>query len=259
VVEDNPVNQAVVKKMLEKSGLTPVTATDGIEALACLKQENFDIVLMDCQMPHMDGYEATRSLRQREVEQGLMHTPVIAMTANAMPGDRERCLEAGMDDYLAKPVKPAVLQNKLRQWLPMQEPVVEAPAPEQGEGKADRPGPGIDDSLDPGVLRDLYETMDDDFVGILRSYLEHAPKLLNEIEQAVLDNRLEALVRPAHSLKSSSANVGAMQLSELARGLEHKGRQGDGADLTAAFQTLFECYRNSTTALQQIVARGSLS
>ena len=264
VVEDNPVNQAVVKKMLEKSGLTPVTATDGSDALACLKRENFDIVLMDCQMPKMDGYQATRNLRQREAEQGLTHIPVIAMTANAMPGDRERCLEAGMDDYLAKPVKPAVLHNKLRQWLPMQELITEvsqADSPESAQGVArpDRPGPGIDDSLDSGVLQVLYETMEDDFVGILRSYLEHAPKLLNEIEQAVAENRLEALARAAHSLKSSSANVGAVQLSELARGLEHRGRQGDGADLTGAYQALFECYRNSTDALQRIVAYGSLS
>jgi CheY-like chemotaxis protein/HPt (histidine-containing phosphotransfer) domain-containing protein len=250
--------------MLEKSGLTPVTVADGIEALACLKRENFDIVLMDCQMPQMDGYEATRQLRQREAEQGLTHMPIIAMTANAMPGDRERCLDSGMDDYLAKPVKPAVLQNKLRQWLPMQELVTEVQEVASPNSATSEPpnrteGSGIDESLDSEVLQALYETMDDDFIGILRSYLEHAPKLLNEIEQAILDNQPEAVVRPSHSLKSSSANVGAMQLSELARELEYKGRQNDSTDLTSAYQALFECYRNSTEALQQIVARGSLT
>ena len=121
VVEDNPVNQAVVKKMLQKSGLTPLTANDGVEALEAIEKENFDIVLMDCQMPRMDGYQATEMIRKRESQYGLAHLPVIAMTANAMAGDREHCLKMGMDDYLAKPVKSAVLETILRQWLPMQD------------------------------------------------------------------------------------------------------------------------------------------
>jgi CheY-like chemotaxis protein len=258
VVEDNPVNQAVVKKMLEKSGLTPVTAADGIEALACLQREDFDMVLMDCQMPQMDGYEATRTLRQRETEKGLIRTPVIAMTANAMPGDRESCLDAGMDDYLAKPIKPSVLDSKLRQWLPMQAPLTAGEDPEQPVAKLETPQSSLDDSLDYSVLQTLYETMDDDFVTILHSYLEHAPQLLNEIERAILEKRPEPLIRPAHSLKSSSANVGAMQLSELARELEHKARQGDTTDLTSLYRNLFERYRLSTEALRKIVERGSL-
>jgi len=264
VVEDNPVNQAVVKKMLEKAGLAPLTAADGSEALACLERESFDMVLMDCQMPHMDGYQASRAIRQREARKGLLRTPIIAMTANAMPGDRERCLDAGMDDYLAKPVKPAVLVNKLRQWLPMQESLTpsQAPALVVSTGPAMTPATadtGVDDSLDQGVLHDLAETLDDAFIAILRSYLEHAPQLMNEIERAVLEERTEGLIRPAHSLKSSSANVGAMRLSELARRLEYKGRQDDDQGLSDVYQALFECYRNSTEALQRIVERGSLA
>ncbi|MGD8931281.1 MAG: response regulator, partial [Chromatiales bacterium] len=263
VVEDNPVNQAVVKKMLEKSGLTPASAVDGTEALACLERENFDMVLMDCQMPRMDGYEATRKLRQREAEKGLMRIPVIAMTANAMPGDRERCLDAGMDDYLAKPIKPSVLDNKLRQWLPMQEELKREPetTPEdhqQPDATLETHRVEADDNLDYAVLLTLYETMDDDFVTILHSYLEHTPQLLKEIEQAVLEKRPESLVRPTHSLKSSSANVGAMQLSELARELELKARQGDDiANLIRLYQSLSECYRLSSEALRKIAEQGS--
>ncbi|MET0045744.1 MAG: ATP-binding protein, partial [Candidatus Thiodiazotropha sp. 6PLUC3] len=125
VVEDNPVNQAVVKKMLEKAGLSPITSNDGVEAIQAMSEEQFDVVLMDCQMPRMDGYETTEAIRDREQKQGLMRTPVIAMTANAMAGDRERCLAVGMDDYLSKPVKPAQLENMLRQWLPMEEMISE--------------------------------------------------------------------------------------------------------------------------------------
>ncbi len=273
VVEDNPVNQAVVKKMLEKAGLTPVTTTDGIEALEAIERETFDIVLMDCQMPRMDGYEATRSIRQRELQKGLMRIPIIAMTANAMAGDRERCLAVGMDDYLAKPVKPSVLQNKLRQWLPMEE-VVNAGL----ETATDLPGhtatsesddhaasaraaaqaPQTGSVLDRNVLEELYEIMDDDFISVLQSYVENAPQLMNAIETAVIHQQPEALVTPAHSLKSSSANVGAMELSGLARELEFKGRQGDAENLTTLYQNLFEIYARSTEALRRIIERGSL-
>ncbi len=117
VVEDNAVNQKVVARMLERWGVQYVIASNGREALEKLQQETFQIVLMDCQMPEMDGYEATRRLRERErADASQPHIPVIALTANALPEDEQRCLDAGMDDYLAKPIKPDLLHQKLVYW-----------------------------------------------------------------------------------------------------------------------------------------------
>jgi CheY-like chemotaxis protein len=118
VAEDSPVNQVVAARSLERCGCSAEVVATGVEALRALAAQTYDAVLMDCQMPEMDGYEATRELRRRE--QGARHTPVIAMTAHAMTGDRERCLDAGMDDYITKPVRHADLEGALRRWIPAQ-------------------------------------------------------------------------------------------------------------------------------------------
>ncbi len=118
LVEDNPINQMVAMKMLQKVGLRAVLANNGIEALEILKQQSFDLVLMDCQMPEMDGFDATREIRKQDIR--ALHgksLPIIAMTANVMSGDRERCLEVGMDDYIGKPVQRDKLESVLRRWL----------------------------------------------------------------------------------------------------------------------------------------------
>lgn len=114
VVEDNAINQTVVRRMLEQLGQQVHLAGNGIEALAALQQSAFDLVLMDCQMPEMDGFEATRRIRGTEASTRL---PIIALTANSMKGDRERCLQAGMDDYLAKPIRMTDLASLLQRWL----------------------------------------------------------------------------------------------------------------------------------------------
>jgi two-component system sensor histidine kinase/response regulator len=116
VAEDSQINQIVTTRVLERCGCRVKVVGDGGEALRALAVDRFDAVLMDCQMPGMDGYEATRELRRRE--QGARRTPVIAMTAHAMTGDRERCIDAGMDDYLSKPVRHTDLANMLRRWIP---------------------------------------------------------------------------------------------------------------------------------------------
>jgi CheY-like chemotaxis protein len=116
LAEDNLVNQKVALVMLRKLGIEADLAATGIEALDALVGVTYDLVLMDCQMPEMDGYEATRRIRERE--RGSRRLPVVAMTASAMVGDRERCLEAGMDDHIPKPVRMDALQRALLRWLP---------------------------------------------------------------------------------------------------------------------------------------------
>jgi HPt (histidine-containing phosphotransfer) domain-containing protein len=228
-------------------------------------------------MPRMDGYEATEAIRDREQTQGLMRTPIIAMTANAMAGDRERCLAVGMDDYISKPVKPAQLENILRQWLPLEEMISnESDASlKGGVQKADSLDSVTDLSeslleagdttmspsgmIDRNVLEELYEIMEDDFVSVLESYLKSAPGLMLGIRDAVKAGDMDALVKSAHPLKSSSANVGAMELSILARDLEFKGRQGDAHGLVASYNQTAEIYRRSVTELKGIVDRGSIN
>ncbi len=286
VVEDNPVNQSVVKKMLEKAGLSPITANDGVEALDRLREEQFDVILMDCQMPRMDGYETTEAIRKREAYQGLMRIPVIAMTANAMSGDRERCLAVGMDDYLSKPVKPSQLENMLRQWLPMEDmlgeqvnnrsaafaagaqSVVMSPEPTRLESPSTyRSDPihgeevmamGVHGVIDRSVLEELYEIMEEDFVSVIQSYLKSAPNLMHGIREAVQERDMDALVKSAHPLKSSSANVGAMELSALARELEFKGRENDGTDLVGCYNRTAEVFRKSLAELRSIAEAGRL-
>lgn len=116
LVEDNPVNQLVAKGMLAKLGCQVELATQGVEALARLEEQAFDLVLMDCNMPVMDGYEATRHIRERGRWPGL---PIVALTANAMPEERERCRAAGMDDYLAKPFRREDLLAVVDRWVPV--------------------------------------------------------------------------------------------------------------------------------------------
>jgi CheY-like chemotaxis protein/anti-sigma regulatory factor (Ser/Thr protein kinase) len=130
VVEDSAVNQIVAARSLERCGCCAVVASDGREALAALARRRFDAILMDCQMPVLDGYAATAELRKREARRGA-HTPVIAMTAHAMDGDRERCLEAGMDDYISKPMRREELAGLLHRWIPS--------TASTGNGKGTRP------------------------------------------------------------------------------------------------------------------------
>ena len=118
LVEDNPINQMVAQKMLEKLGLKADVANNGAEAVKVLSETAYDLVLMDCQMPEMDGFDATREIRKQAVKAlNDKPLPVIAMTANVMSGDRERCLEVGMDDYIGKPVQVDKLEEVLRKWL----------------------------------------------------------------------------------------------------------------------------------------------
>lgn len=117
LVEDNPVNQSVIEAMLRSLGLQVQVAQDGLEALERVGQQRFAAVLMDCRLPHLDGYEATRRIRQLP---GCQALPIIALTANALQGDRERCMAAGMSDYLSKPFRRSELQRILQRWLPGQ-------------------------------------------------------------------------------------------------------------------------------------------
>ncbi len=225
LTEDNPVNQEVAKAMLSSLGLTVQVANNGAEALALTMAQDFDIVLMDLQMPVLDGYQATAALRGREAT-GARRLPIVALTANAMEGDRTKCLAAGMDDYLAKPYSKAQLEQVLRRWLT---PTAPARAPEPVTS-LESPGPHDEASvLDMKVL-DQYRALDvpgepglaQQIMGV---YLDSSAPAMEQLKRSIAEADAESLRQAAHALKSSSANVGALGLSGLFRELEALGRQ----------------------------------
>lgn len=222
LVEDNPVNLGVVSRVLDRLGAVVLVAQNGREALEQLSAGGVDLVLMDCRMPVMDGYQATRHWREREVSEGRSRLPVVAMTANAMSGDRERCLEAGMDDYLAKPVSVSDIRGVLERWLhPGREP-----APDGTGAPVDPVAADSAQLIDRQVLSELRELLDEEFEQLVATFLANSPAHLEQIQKAAGQRDLAALVNPAHSLKSSSANLGASSLASLARSIEQAAREG---------------------------------
>ncbi len=224
LVEDNPVNQQVAQAMLTKLGMPMSLASNGEEALEQVKVNDYDLILMDCQMPVMDGYEATAAIRRLPGGRGA-HLPIIALTANAMQGDRQRCLEAGMDDFLSKPYSLAQLQAALARWLPAAQPAKEVGGAIVVEERRAASAPAIN----LRVLEALREIDPDGGMGlarkILRTFLESTHERVMRIEQAIACGDSEILGQAAHALKSSTANVGAETLSRLYKELETLGRE----------------------------------
>jgi two-component system, sensor histidine kinase and response regulator len=213
LAEDNAVNQKVAVKMLEKLGYRADVAANGLEALEVLSRGSYGAVLMDVQMPEMDGYAATREIRERE-EGRSHHTPIIAMTANAMQGDREKAIEAGMDDYVSKPVKLEELAEVLERWV-LQE-----------EAKADTGG-SVDISVLAG-LRELQGEGEPDILNeLIELYLDEVPAQLEALGEAAQMGEAQSVERIAHSLKGSSANMGALRMEALCAELEEAGRAED--------------------------------
>jgi signal transduction histidine kinase/CheY-like chemotaxis protein/HPt (histidine-containing phosphotransfer) domain-containing protein len=225
LVEDNVVNQKVAGGILKLFGIVPAIADNGSEAVEMSGRERFDLILMDCQMPVLDGFEATSAIRARETESGG-HVPIVAMTANAMHGDRERCLEAGMDDYLAKPVNKVALEKVLRHWLAGASAGEELVDRKSEIGAAATVESSATVAIDTQTLGSLGELMGADFVGLLDNYIADAERLLTQMRVAIDQGDPAQLRMAAHTLKSSSASVGAKPFSEIARQLEVLGRDG---------------------------------
>jgi len=206
LVEDNAVNQRLALRLLEKAGYQVEAVGHGRAACAALREQPYDLVLMDIQMPEMDGYEATSAIR--EFEGGRRHTPIIAMTAHAMKGDRERCLAAGMDDYLTKPLKLEELLVTVARWAA---PGRNGRAIEPVDFPALRKAVGGDDLL----LRDVIEL-----------FLADVPGRIETLREAVAGGNEQVIKAEAHSLKGASGSVGAGSLQESFARLETMGREG---------------------------------
>ncbi|GAB2503893.1 hybrid sensor histidine kinase/response regulator [Arenimonas alkanexedens] len=367
LVEDNPVNLMVAQRLVGLLGLQCETADNGEKALERMAQGNLDVVLMDCQMPVKDGYSASREWRQHEVAQGLPRLPIIAMTANAMAGDRQKCLDAGMDDYLSKPVDRRLLEATIARWLQHRAtaasadaalaaaaPRSSAPAPAPAPTPTPTPAPptrvamdeptaqptrpstpaprtALDDAfpgsmrpampmpprptapaaappsrpavpfparptaptptapaspllrpaaaaappppaaepytaqlnadappatppvLSSDVVEELRAVMGNEYLSLVRLFLEDAPKHVQALEAAATGADMSKMVGPAHTLKSAAANLGAMALSAAAKRIELGARQGVLPRPAVAVAVLESEYRRAATALNALL------
>ena len=247
VAEDNPVNQKVAARMLENLGYPADVVGDGLEALEALSAGDYGAVLMDVQMPQIDGYEATTEIRRREREAGgARHVPVIAMTANALQGDREKALAAGMDDYIPKPVKPEELDAALKRWM-QRDPAAPPPAEENG----------AEETLDPGVLERLRDLGDDDLLAELSAmFLDDASSRVAALRRALEAGDAESVEQTAHTLKGSSGNMGAARMAALCARLQEAGALGDLSGGAKLLDLLEEELGRVRPALEAETARG---
>ncbi len=216
VAEDNPINQTVAIAILKNLGYGADAAANGGEALKALREIPYDLVLMDCQMPEMDGYEATRWIRSRDSGVDNPDVPIIAMTAHAMKGDREHCLAAGMNDYLSKPVQPKQLAEMLARWIV-------SPLP-PGEGGYHVPMVGVRIVFDEEEL--LKRLMGDRELGraVIAGFLDDIPQQIDTLKQRLGEGDAPLVSRHAHTIKGAAATIGAQVLRDVAYTVEQAGK-----------------------------------
>jgi len=262
VADDHTVNQQLAVLMLERLGHRVDVVANGQEAVEAVTTKAYNLVFMDCQMPEMDGYEATREIREREgkkvseelgvrskVQEGSSlntpdssfltpyHIPIVAMTANAMKGDRQKCLDTGMDDYVVKPIKTEELQMVLTRWLAQQKPREEiqdnpeaalepgAPMSQEAEPESHAPGPACIDSAVLEEWKSLTGAGYSEFLARMVSrFVEDVSQCLQEVQRAVDNQDMGRLVEAAHGLKGIGGNMGVPHMAELSLELENRGR-----------------------------------
>jgi signal transduction histidine kinase/CheY-like chemotaxis protein/HPt (histidine-containing phosphotransfer) domain-containing protein len=271
LAEDNPVNQDVARMILEGFGCRVDVVSDGKEAVQAAAENSYDLIFMDCQMPKMDGYEATEHIKKMDPSDNghaRSHlgkppvTPIIALTAHAVKGDREKCLAAGMDDYLTKPFNISQMQEILERWLAPKTPATQA---EDGIGEPTPSSPNPppetvspDNPLDETILEGIRRLQRKGAPSVLEKvvtlFCTHTPDVLESLRAAAAQGDAPALRDSAHSLKSSSANVGAMKLSELCRELEVQARSNN-LDDSKLYVTKIEAeYERTEVALRERLA-----
>src|SRR4029078_11238029 len=229
LAEDNAMNQKVALRLLEQLGYLAAVAVNGVEAIEALERQPYDVVLMDVQMPELDGLDATRQICERWPEE--TRPRMIAMTANALPEDREACFAAGMNDYVAKPIRSEELVAALKRVKPLA----------KGGGSTDGVGHATRDDVALGSVRDLGG---DAFLGeVIDAFLADAPQLIATLRRSLDEQGTEELRRAAHTLKSNGATVGAQEVAELCRTLEQHAKEGELDDASELIDRIEQQYR----------------
>jgi len=211
VAEDNEINMILIVELLKDAGYNVVTASNGQQAIELIEANDVDLVLMDVQMPVMGGIEASNIIREKEKLTGV-HLPIIAMTASAMTGDRELCLQAGMDEYISKPIVEDELYRCLREYTRIK--------PYSGLSINNKPTE-IESIFDYDMALNYLGGKDELLKRIIKMFLEHRNEYLDDIEKAIKNKDFDGLKKSAHKIKGSLANIGAMSSSKIASKLEH--------------------------------------
>jgi CheY-like chemotaxis protein/HPt (histidine-containing phosphotransfer) domain-containing protein len=248
LADDNPINQKVGLSVLTKLGYQADVAGNGVEVLRALEQKAYDVLFLDVQMPEMDGLEAARQICQRWP--GDKRPRIVAMTGNALVGDREKCLQAGMDDYISKPVRVGELQAALERWGP-------AKAAKSDTAFLARLKSAAPDALlDRSIIAELRSLPSSDGVSTLQElvdlFLQDAPKRIAQISQSINDGPMLAF--HAHALKSMSLNLGAKRIIELSQKIEDLGRARNVHGAPPLLQQLEGAF--SQTKAQLLTLRG---
>ncbi|MGB3691512.1 MAG: response regulator [Spirulinaceae cyanobacterium] len=248
LAEDNLVNQKLALTILEKMGYQADVVVNGIEVIAALKKQSYDLIFMDVHMPEMDGLRATQIICQ-EIESNC-RPYIVAMTANAMQGDRERCLAAGMDNYLSKPIRLEDLVKVIQECPPLEV------QPKNSDSKVS--AQKLSCAINLKQLQDTFEALDCDTqecLELVETYLEEATEQVEYIEQAVKQQEATALENAAHLLKSSSATLGALKLSQLCQDLEMMGRKNSLSHSQEVNSQLQQEYKEVKLALQDVLVK----
>ena len=241
VVEDMETNRITARTLISRLGYAIDEAADGRNALEKYARTPYDLILMDCQMPVMDGYEATRQIRHLEGQQTRNRVPIIAMTGNAFEQDRKKCFAAGMDDFITKPVQPDILAKKILLYL-------SAPAdayPDKTAAPDPDPGPVIEDSMrfDKALLWERFGHDGEMIQEILASFFQETTNLLTDLKHAAEQHNIQAVTACAHALKGSAANVNADRLKDLAMLLEQDAATKDRTGLQKMCDAIFKEYK----------------
>ncbi len=211
VVEDNASNMMIARAILEDHHNCSVTpAGNGIEGVGQFRRKNFDIIFMDCQMPELNGFEATQLIREIELNDPIKkHTPIIAFTANAMMGDKEKCLEAGMDDFITKPVKLEMIAKMLNVWVAGRQAIPEKVGPTDSNPLSNNR------KINYEILDDLHNTLKYRMNGFIDEYLETSEKLLSQLKTGINDKDYGVVRATAHQLRAPSGQLGALSFAEI--------------------------------------------
>lgn len=256
VVDDNRVNQQVAVEMLKRFGVAVDTAYDGQAALNCVINNKYDLVLMDCNMPVMDGYECTRVIRKLEQGQDV---PIIAMTANNTSSEQARCIDAGMDDFLSKPLRISVLEQLVRDWLHLEAAGQDAQDKnsQQHTRKLVRNGDSST-SYDAAIVEELFDTLGDTVYSMIEAYIEDTPFYIDSLRNALANDNAVQAREFAHTMKGSAATFGSYQLIESAKAIEDLAQQNCLADCgpyVDALDRQFEMLRSDLK--QQVLKDGA--
>ncbi len=250
VADDYPTNQKVAQAYLESAGHQVDIVSDGAEAIEAFEQQRYDLILMDVQMPNVDGYQASRVIQQKS-QAGTRKTPIIAMTAYAMQGDREKCLAAGMSDYITKPLNKAALLKLINKWVAVETPKKAAAATDEKPGTVASPEP-VPIDFEKAVAE--FDGMRELVTEVLEEFLQLAAGQVEEMLAAVAQGDLKLLAREAHTIKGGAANVHAVPVSHAARQIEESAARQDLAALQQDVGLLDQELRRLKEYLRQLAA-----